>query len=55
MPDALEGGGGLERELGVLAASLRFEDLPGEVVQVFLNDTSSNCTPLGPIGSFTTQ
>jgi 2-methylcitrate dehydratase PrpD len=34
VPDALEGGGGLERELGVLAASLRFEDLPGEVVQV---------------------
>ena len=30
-------------------------NFPGEVVQVFLNDTSSNCTPLGPIGSFTTQ
>ena len=28
---------------------------PGEVVQVYLNDTSSNCTPAGPIGSFTTQ
>lgn len=28
---------------------------PGEVVNVFLNNTSTNCTPLGPIGSFTTQ
>jgi hypothetical protein len=28
---------------------------PGEVVQVFLNNTASSCTPLGPIGSFTTQ
>lgn len=28
---------------------------PGEVVQVFLNNTGSSCTPLGPIGSFTTQ
>lgn len=28
---------------------------PGEVVSVFLNNTSSNCTPLGPVGSFTTQ
>lgn len=30
-------------------------NFPGEVVQVFLNDTSSNCTPAGPLGSFTTQ
>jgi hypothetical protein len=30
-------------------------NFPGEVVNVFLNNTSSNCTPLGPIGSFTTQ
>ena len=29
---------------------------PGEVVQVYLNNTASqNCTPVGPIGSFTTQ
>lgn len=28
---------------------------PGEVVNVFLNNTGSNCTPMGPIGSFTTQ
>jgi hypothetical protein len=29
---------------------------PGEVVQVFLNNTASQtCTPIGPIGSFTTQ
>jgi hypothetical protein len=28
---------------------------PGEVVTVYLNNTSSNCTPLGPLGSFTTQ
>jgi hypothetical protein len=28
---------------------------PGEVVTVFLNDTSTNCTPAGPLGSFTTQ
>ncbi len=27
----------------------------GEVVQVYLNNTAQNCTPLGPIGSFTTQ
>lgn len=28
----------------------------GQVVSVYLNDTSSaTCTPLGPIGSFTTQ
>ena len=30
-------------------------NFPGEVVNVFLNNTSTNCTPLGPIGSFTTQ
>ncbi len=30
-------------------------NFPGEVVRVFLNDTASNCTPLGPIGQFTTQ
>jgi|SRR5579884_92977 len=28
---------------------------PGEVVSVFLNNLNSGCTPLGPIGSFTTQ
>lgn len=28
---------------------------PGEVVNVFLNNTGTNCTPMGPIGSFTTQ
>lgn len=27
----------------------------GEVVNVYLNNTASTCTPLGPIGSFTTQ
>lgn len=26
-----------------------------EVVRVFLNNTGTNCTPLGPIGQFTTQ
>ena len=29
--------------------------LQGTVVKVYLNDTSSNCTPYGPIGQFTTQ
>lgn len=28
---------------------------PGEVVNVYLNNTATNCTPAGPIGSFTTQ
>lgn len=28
---------------------------PGEVVTVYLNNTSTNCTPVGPLGSFTTQ
>lgn len=28
---------------------------PGEVVNVYLNNTGSSCTPLGAIGSFTTQ
>ena len=28
---------------------------PGEVVRVYLNNTSTNCTPMGPIGQFTTQ
>lgn len=27
----------------------------GLVLQVYLNNTASNCTPMGPIGSFTTQ
>lgn len=27
----------------------------GEVVHVYLNNTASNCTPLGPLGQFTTQ
>lgn len=27
----------------------------GEVVKVYLNNTGTNCTPLGPIGQFTTQ
>lgn len=27
----------------------------GLVLQVFLNDTASNCTPVGPIATFTTQ
>ncbi len=30
-------------------------NFPGEVVTVYLNNTSTTCTPLGPIGSFTTQ
>lgn len=28
---------------------------PGEKVTVYLNNTSTNCTPAGPLGSFTTQ
>lgn len=28
---------------------------PGEVVNVYLNNSASTCTPVGPIGSFTTQ
>lgn len=28
---------------------------PAQNVQVYLNDSGSNCTPLGPIGSFTTH
>jgi hypothetical protein len=27
---------------------------PGVTIYVWVNDTSSNCTPLGPLGSFTT-
>ncbi|HTU71374.1 MAG TPA: hypothetical protein VMF11_13775 [Candidatus Baltobacteraceae bacterium] len=27
----------------------------GETIYVWLNNESSNCTPLGPVGSFTTQ
>lgn len=30
-------------------------NFPGEVVHVYLNNTGTNCTPLGPIGQFTTQ
>ena len=37
------------------ASSFAGATFPGEVVDVFLNNTASNCTPLGPIGSFTTQ
>ena len=28
---------------------------PATTIFVWLNDTASNCTPLGPVGSFTTQ
>ena len=31
------------------------QNFPGEVVTVFLNNTASTCTPVGPLGSFTTQ
>jgi hypothetical protein len=37
------------------SSSFSNRTFPGEVVTVFLNDTSTNCTPLGPLGSFTTQ
>jgi hypothetical protein len=30
-------------------------NFPGEVVTVFLNNTASACTPMGPLGQFTTQ
>jgi hypothetical protein len=36
------------------SSSFSGDTFPGEVVSVFLNDTSTNCTPAGPIGSFTT-
>lgn len=37
------------------SSSFSGANFPGEVVDVFLNNLKSNCTPLGPIGSFTTK
>lgn len=37
------------------SSSVGSATFPGEVVTVYLNDTATNCTPAGPLGSFTTQ